>query len=287
MRIPPEREGERLDVVLAETLGSRTRAQRLIEEGRVTVDGAPTPSATGCAAGEVVEVDEPPEPAAPERVDVPFGVAYEDEHLVVVDKPAGVVVHPAQGPRAGTLAQALEGTAKGGGDAWRAGIVHRLDRDTSGLMVVAKSEEAHRRLKAMIQRARGRPRVPRARRSGARRRGPGTIDAPIGRDRRHRTRVSTDTDEPREAVTHFAIERALPRGDAAARAPGDGAHAPDPRPSQAIGHPVAGDPDYGGAGGVRPAAPVPPRRAARVRPPLHGRGGRPHVAAAGGPRRVL
>ena len=80
----------------------------------------------------------------------PFEVAYEDEHLLVVDKPAGVVVHPARGHRTGTLAQALAGRGAGGEEPWRAGIVHRLDRDTSGLLVVAKSDAVHRALKALL-----------------------------------------------------------------------------------------------------------------------------------------
>jgi 23S rRNA pseudouridine1911/1915/1917 synthase len=249
LHVPPDRAGERLDAFLADRLGSRSRAVRLIEDGRVTVDGAQVPKRHRVAAGEVVEVDEPPEPSAPARVDVPFGVVFEDEHLLVVDKPAGVVVHPARGHQSGTLAQALEGRAAGGDDDWRAGIVHRLDRDTSGLMVVAKSEEAHRRLKAMIQRREvtreylalvlGRP-PSRA----------GTIDAPIGRDRRHRTKVSTDTDEPREARTHFVISRMLPEATLLLVRLETGRTHQIRAHFEAIGHPVAGDPEYGGAGAL-------------------------------------
>jgi 23S rRNA pseudouridine1911/1915/1917 synthase len=140
--------GERLDAFLAKPLGSRARAQRLIEAGAVRVDGAEVPKRHRVAAGELVVVDEDADRAPPadpsETAD--FAIAYEDEHLVVVDKPAGVVVHPARGHWHGTLAQALEGQAAGGEDAFRAGIVHRLDRDTSGLLVVAKSDAVHSEL---------------------------------------------------------------------------------------------------------------------------------------------
>src|SRR6187397_2939266 len=117
-RATPEDAGTRLDAFLAAPLGSRARAQRLIEAGHVLVDGRAAPKRHLLSAGELVTVD---------------------EHLLVVDKPAGVVVHPARGHRSGTLAQALTPMAAGGDDAARAGIVHRLDRDTSGLLVVARS----------------------------------------------------------------------------------------------------------------------------------------------------
>ena len=121
---------------------------------------------------------------------------YGDEHLLVVDKPAGVVVHPARGHRSGTLAQALSRVAAGGEDAARAGIVHRLDRDTSGLLVVARSEAVHRALRSALQ-ARAITREYLALVEGRPPARSGTIDAPLGRDRRVRTRMSTETDDPR------------------------------------------------------------------------------------------
>ena len=137
-----------------------------------------------------------------------FRIAYEDEHLLVVDKAAGLVVHPARGHAEGTLAQLLAPLA-GGGEAQRAGIVHRLDRDTSGLLVVARSEPALRSLQSLLARrqikreyitlVQGRPPA----RSG-------TIEAPVGRDRRARTRMSVGGAGARLARTHFALERALP-----------------------------------------------------------------------------
>ena len=251
LRVPPDREGERLDALLAEPLGSRARAQRLIDNGRVTVDGAAKPKRHKVSAGELVVVDEPAAPAAPARVGDAAGVAvaYEDEHLLVVDKPAGVVVHPAPGHREGTLAQALAGTAAGGDDEWRAGIVHRLDRETSGLLVVAKSESAHRALLDLM-RARSIEREYVALVLGRPPARTGTIDAPIGRDRRHRTRMSTDTDEPREARTHFEIEEAYPDTTLLRVRLETGRTHQIRVHLQAIGHPVAGDPDYGGAGSL-------------------------------------
>ena len=133
-------------------------------------------------------------------------IAYEDEHLLVVDKPAGVVVHPGAGHASGTLVHGLAGRSAGG-DEERPGIVHRLDRDTSGLLVVARSEEAYERLRELVA-ARALERSYFALVRGHPRSWRGRIDAPIGRDRDEPTRRSLDTDSPREAVTHFEVARA-------------------------------------------------------------------------------
>jgi 23S rRNA pseudouridine1911/1915/1917 synthase len=191
-------------------VGSRAAAERLLAAGAVLLDGAPAEKSTRLVGGEEVEL-EPPDPRTAsvlEPEEVGLRIAYEDEHLLVVDKPAGVVVHPSAGHVTGTLVHGVLEHGAAGGDEERPGIVHRLDRDTSGLLVVARSEEAHRRLKNMVRRrelertylalVRGRPR------SRA-----GRIEAPIGRDRRDPTRQSLVTDRPRDAVTHFELVEQL------------------------------------------------------------------------------
>jgi 23S rRNA pseudouridine1911/1915/1917 synthase len=253
LTVDPSEAGTRLDALLAEPLGSRSRAARLIDAGAVRVDGRAEPKRYAVQAGETIEVADPDDTPAPVDVGaaVDYAVPYEDEHLLVVDKPAGVVVHPARGHLTGTLAQALEGTTNPAPptreEGWRAGLVHRLDRDTSGLLVVAKSDAIHAALKEALQRreitreylalVEGRP----PSRTG-------TIDAPIGRDRRVRTRMSTDTDNPRDARTHFEIAEALPAYTLLRVTLETGRTHQIRVHLQAINHPVAGDPDYGHAG---------------------------------------
>jgi 23S rRNA pseudouridine1911/1915/1917 synthase len=247
----PDDDGARLDALLAGPLGSRSRAARLIDAGAVTVDGRAVAKRHRVAAGEAIEVDDaadaPPPPPRDVAAGVEFGVPYEDEHLLVVDKPAGLVVHPSKGHLTGTLAQALEGTVEGGDDAWRAGLVHRLDRDTSGLLVVAKSDAVHAALKEALQRRE----VTREYAALVEGRPPsrtGTIDAPIGRDRRVRTRHSTDTDNPRDARTHFEVVEALPRFTLLHVTLETGRTHQIRVHLEAINLPVAGDPEYGHAG---------------------------------------
>ena len=204
--------GSRLDRVLASRpeIAVRSVAERLLAAGAVTVDGASRPKSHRLEPGSVVVVELPAAATGLSPEPVTVEIAYEDEHLVVVDKPAGMTTHPGAGRACGTLAaQLLTLGAVGGDDPDRPGIVHRLDRDTSGLLVVARSEAAFDALQEAIRR-RELERRYLALVKGHPRSRTGRIDAPIGRDRRDPTKRSLDTEEPREAVTWFEVEETLP-----------------------------------------------------------------------------
>jgi 23S rRNA pseudouridine1911/1915/1917 synthase len=241
VKVPETAAGERLDRFLATKLGSRGAAERAVEAGAL-VDGVARPKSHRLAGGEEIELPEAvpapvvPPPAEPE-------IVLQDEHLLVIDKPAGLVVHPGAGHASGTLVDALAGKIAGG-DSERPGIVHRLDRDTSGLMVVARSEAAYERLQELV-RERALERTYLALVRGRPRSRAGKIDAPIGRDRGDATRISLDSASARPAVTHFEVDRLLPE-HALLRVTLETGRMHQIRVHlAAVDLPVAGDPVYG------------------------------------------
>jgi 23S rRNA pseudouridine1911/1915/1917 synthase len=249
LRVPEQKAGQRLDRFLAELpeVASRAVAERLLARGAVTVDGVIKPKNHRLVGGEHVEVADDtllPGGGQPEPEPLELRIAYEDEHLLVVDKPAGLVVHPGAGHAQGTLVESLRNRGLTGGETGRPGIVHRLDRDTSGLLVVALSQEGYEGLQALVRRralereylafVRGRPRSRR-----------GRIEAPIGRDRRDPTRRSLDTESPKDAITYFEVIELLPEHALLRVRLRTGRTHQIRVHLAAIGLPVAGDPVYG------------------------------------------
>jgi len=266
-----EHEGLRLDHFLSAVIPdvSRSQLQRLIREQRVRADGLQIKPGAIVHAGLRVDVEiPPPAPSSVEAQDIPLTVLYDDEDLVVIDKPAGMVVHPGAGHRQGTLVNALlhhVDDLSGIGGEERPGIVHRLDRGTSGLMVVAKHDAAHRELSRQFQAREVRKTylalVWGLVQAGRR------IDAPIGRDPKDRQKMSTRARQSREAVTR--IVRAEPlRGVTLVEIAIDTGRTHQIRVHlSSINHPVAGDVTYGG---VRRHVPADVRAVSRLeRPFLH------------------
>jgi 23S rRNA pseudouridine1911/1915/1917 synthase len=245
--------GQRLDVFLAGCPGlglSRTQVQRLCRAGRVLVGGSPARSAQLLRGGERITVAlRPPEPARLAAEDIPLAVVHEDAHLIVVDKPRGLVVHPAPGNPSGTLVNALLARCpdlRGIGGELRPGVVHRLDKDTTGLMVLAKDEPTLAALSAQI-----------ARRQVSRRYlalvhgsppDAFVVDAPIGRDPVHRRRMSVRPAEGRPARTRVEVRRRLP-GHALVEVALETGRTHQIRVHLAFaGFPVVADPVYGRRG---------------------------------------
>ncbi len=236
--------GERLDRLAARRLGtSRSIIQRIIQEGRLRVDGEAVASSHRVRGGERVEAWMPEEDLLQEEIPVP--ILFEDEHLLVVDKPARLVVHPGAGNPSSTLVNALlRRGISGGEDPSRPGIVHRLDRETSGLMVVAKGEPAYSKLVEMMS-GRRVGRVYRAVVVGEGLPKTGTIDSPVGRDPENPTLMAAGVGRP--AVTHFEVLREA-MGHAMLRVRLETGRTHQIRVHfAAIGHPVYADPLYGTA----------------------------------------
>ncbi|MBO5516306.1 MAG: RluA family pseudouridine synthase [Schwartzia sp.] len=248
-----ERDGERLDVFLARMAIqgdplSRSRIQKLITDGNVTVDGKPAKASLRLAAGAVVAV-ELPEPEATDIApeNIPLDILYEDEDVIVVNKARGMVVHPAAGVSSGTLVNALLAHCKdlsGINGALRPGIVHRLDKDTSGVMIAAKNDTAHRSLAEQIQEKTAK-RVYWAILTGNIREEEGVIHGAIGRNPKDRQKMTVVRENGKDATTNFRVlERFGAYTLAECRLMTGRTH--QIRVHMAyIGHPVLGDPKYG------------------------------------------
>ncbi len=242
--------GERLDKVLATRLGqfSRVQIQALIRDGQVTVGGRPAKSSYRVEEGDVIRVSvpEPEAESGPEPEAIPLDVLYENDDLAVIDKPAGMVVHPAYGHRSGTLVNAVLArwpSIAAWGEPERAGIVHRLDKETSGVIVVAKTPEVLEALRALFKEravekrylalVEGTPDTP-----------DGIIDAPIGRDPNQRKRMAVARDG-REAVTEFHVIEQYDEFSLMEVFPKTGRTHQIRVHLAFIGHPVVGDTVYG------------------------------------------
>ena len=248
--ITAKESGERIDALLARCGYTRSAAVRMIETGRVTRGGEAVKKSERTRAGDVYLVDEPEEaaPSAAEPQDIPLEVVYEDSDVIVVNKPRGLVVHPAPGHPDGTLVNALlyrcGDSLSGVGGELRPGIVHRLDRDTSGLIIAAKNDFSHLSLSAQLA-DRSLSRVYEAVVHGSFRNDSGTVDAPIGRHPTDRKRMAVTDRNSRPAVTHWEVI-ARYRGFTHVRCVLETGRTHQIRVHMAhIGHPLLGDMVYG------------------------------------------
>lgn len=250
--ITEEQAGARLDALLPRLTPGLTRsaAQRLIEDGAILVNGKAVKKNYAAAGGDTVTVELPePEAAVPTAQDIPLDVVFEDDDVIVINKPKGLVVHPAAGHPDGTLVNALlhhcGDSLSGIGGEKRPGIVHRIDKDTSGLLIVAKNDFAHQALSAQLSdhsMFRVYETVARGRFSDD----SGTVDAPIGRHPAERKRMAVTQKNSRPAVTHWEVlERYRAYTHLRCRLETGRTHQIRVHLAY-IGHPVAGDPVYGG-----------------------------------------
>ena len=250
LRASEESKNQRLDAFLASSLDGLTRSQatRLIESGEVAVNGRAVSKSYKLAGGEDVAVTLPePEPVEAVPQDIPLDVVYEDADVIVVNKPSGMVVHPAPGHPDGTLVNALlchcAGTLSGVGGTLRPGIVHRIDRDTSGLIIAAKNDAAHQYLSAQLA-DHTLARTYECIVAGALREDRGTVDAPIARHPTDRKRMAVVAGG-REAVTHWEVIARYP-GYTHVRCRLETGRTHQIRVHMAyIGHPILGDTVYG------------------------------------------
>ena len=251
LTLTTDREGERLDAFLARSLPDMTRsaAQKLLEDGGVTFSGRPGKKNDRTAPGQPVTVSLPdPEPLDVLPQNIPLDVVYEDEDVIVVNKPVGMVVHPAPGHPDGTLVNALlyhcGDSLSGINGVLRPGIVHRIDRDTSGLIIAAKNDKAHLALAAHLQ-DHTLARVYEAVAVGNLKEDSGTVDAPIGRHPVDRKRMAVDRKNGRPAVTHWSVLARYP-GYTRVECRLETGRTHQIRVHMAsIGHPLLGDVVYG------------------------------------------
>ncbi|HEX7056155.1 MAG TPA: RluA family pseudouridine synthase [Bacilli bacterium] len=254
--IDPSEAGERIDKVVSDRLGSdfsRTQVQQWIKDGLLKIDGHVVKANYRPASGQQAELFVPP-PAATEILpeNIPLDIVYEDADVIVVNKPRGMVVHPAPGHYAGTLVNALLYHCRdlsGINGALRPGIVHRIDKDTSGLIMAAKNDRAHRGLAGQLQ-EHSVTRIYTALVHGNVVHDTGTVDAPIGRDPRDRKLFTVIAENSKEAITHFTVIERFPGYTLLQLRLKTGRTHQIRVHMQFIGHPLVGDPQYGKKGGI-------------------------------------